>query len=112
MELVLKVAIMSEVSEGKALIQTMRDARDVPAVLKSKLTVLRSVAPEIAVFAFEGIDDKTVYYHWIKQIAPGLFYEPLVCKGKTKVLALRELLDRDKGTLKKNVYFFIDHDFD
>lgn len=36
------------------------------------------------VFAFEGVDDKTVYYHWIKSLSPELTYEFFVCKGKER----------------------------
>ena len=95
-----------------ALIESMRDAREVPAVMKSRLAALRSIDPDVCVIAFEGIDDKTVYYHWIKQIIPDLVYEPFICKGKIKVLQLKEMLERDLGGLEKNVFYVIDRDFD
>ncbi len=95
-----------------ALIESMRHAREVPAVMKSRLAALRAVDPDVCVIAFEGIDDKTVYYHWIKQIVPAFVYEPFVCKGKTKVLQLKKMLEQDLGGLSNGVLYVIDRDFD
>lgn len=97
---------------ASALIESMRDAREVPAVMKSQLAALRVVDPEVCVIAFEGIDDKTVYYHWIKQIVPKFVYEPFVCKGKAKVLQFKKMLEQDLGELSKGVLYVIDRDFD
>ena len=95
-----------------ALLESMRDAREVPAVMKSQLAALRAVDPDVCVIAFEGIDDKTVYYHWIKQIVPAFVYEPFVCKGKSKVLQFKKMLEQDLGELRKGVLYVIDRDFD
>lgn len=105
---------MNDVDEvaACALIKSMRDAREVPAVMKSRLAALRAVDPDVLVIAFEGIDDKAVYYHWIKQIAPAFVYEPFVCKGKTKVLQLKKMLEQDLGELSNGVLYVIDRDFD
>ena len=97
---------------ASALIESMRDAREVPAVMKSQLAALRAVDPEVCVIAFEGIDDKTVYYHWIKQIVPKFVYELFVCKGKAKVLQFKKMLEQDLGELSKGVLYVIDRDFD
>jgi hypothetical protein len=99
-------------SEGDALIQSLRDARNVPAVLKTKLAAIRTHSAQVAVFAFEGIDDKIIYFHWLKQISPSLGYEVLICNGKGRLLEFRRLLQRDVTGLKEHVYFFVDHDFD
>lgn len=95
-----------------SFIEELRDARDVPAVLKWKLVSLRAAAPDVCVFAFEGVEDKVVYFHWIRRIAPDFIYEPFVCSGKGKVLQLKEMLERDLGGLGRDIYFFIDRDFD
>lgn len=95
-----------------ALLESMRDAREVPAVMKSQLAALRAVDPDVCVIAFEGIDDKTVYYHWIKQIVPEFFYEPFICKGKAKVLQFKKMLEQDLGELSKGIFYVIDRDFD
>lgn len=102
----------AEDSAASALIAAMREARDVPAVMKSRLAALRAVDPDVYVIAFEGIDDKTVYYHWIKQIAAFFVYEPFVCKGKTKVLQFKKMLEQDLGGLNYRVLYVIDRDFD
>lgn len=101
-----------ESAAAYTLIESMIDAREVPAVMKSRLAALRSIDPDVCVIAFEGIDDKAVYYHWIRQIIPELVYEPFVCKGKIKVLQLKEMLKRDLGGLSKSVFYVIDRDFD
>lgn len=104
--------IIGDGSEDTGLVQSLIQARDVPAVQKTKLTTIRSSRPDISIFAFEGIDDKRVFYHWIKQIDPQLPYEPFVCHGKDKVLELRKVVERDVNDLKRGVYFFIDRDYD
>lgn len=98
--------------ESDFLIERLRQARQVPAVLKTKLATLRSTHPDILVFAFEGIDDKGVYYHWIKRVQPEFIYEPFVCNGKRQVLEFKQSLDCDLGGLDRGVYFFVDRDFD
>ncbi|MFC5523469.1 DUF4435 domain-containing protein [Polaromonas jejuensis] len=94
------------------MVERLREKRDAPAVLKTRLAAIRAHAADVLVFAFEGQEDKTVYYHWFKQVAPLLTYEVIVCNGKGKVLAFRELLQRDLTNLKERVFFFVDHDFD
>ncbi len=95
-----------------SLIESMKYARDVSAVMKSQLAALRAVDPDVCVIAFEGIDDKTVYYHWIRQIVPEFVYEPFLCKGKSKVLQLKKMLEQDLGGLSNGILFVIDRDFD
>lgn len=105
---------MNELELQKAdesMIRELRDAREVPAVMKLKLVTLRSNS-SICVFAFEGPEDKVVYFHWVKRAAPEFVYEPFLCNGKEKVLQLREMLERDQNGLSKDVYFFIDRDYD
>jgi Protein of unknown function (DUF4435) len=93
-------------------IEKLKASRRSPAVLKTKLVILRGQLPDCIVFAFEGDSDKPVYYQWVKQIRPDLSYEPFVCGGKKQVFQFREMLDRDLGGLSNRVYFFIDRDFD
>lgn len=94
------------------LVERLREARGVPAVLKTKLASLRSQSPCVIVFLVEGVDDKIIYYHWLRQIDPCLRYEVLICNGKGRLLEFRNLLGRDVTGLGKNVYFLLDHDFD
>lgn len=93
-------------------VQRLKVAREVGVVLKARLASLRSTDSEGLVFAFEGIDDKAVYYAWIRRIDADLIYEPFPCDGKGQLLKLKDQLDRDRSGLAKGVYFFIDRDFD
>ncbi len=97
---------------GQALLDDMRKSRDVAAVLKTRLAQLKSGAPDVPVFAFEGPDDKFVYYAWVGRIDRDVRYEPFICNGKAGVLELRRIVRRDLGDIGKGVYFFVDRDFD
>lgn len=94
------------------LVQRMRSARNTPAVHKTALATLRSSNSDCFIFLCEGIDDKKVYFHWLRSINQSIDYEFQVCNGKKYLLEFRELLNRDTSGLSKNVYFFVDHDFD
>lgn len=97
---------------GGGLLERMRGNRNVATVLKVRLASIRTQAADALVLVVEGLEDKTVYFHWFKQLAPLLRYEVLVCNGKGKLLAFRELLQRDLGGSRKGVYFLVDRDFD
>ena len=90
----------------------MQGALDSSAVLKMRFITLRGRCPKAAIFAFEGVDDKSVYYYWIKQLASDLNYAPFLCGGKKNSLKLMESLDRDVNGLRQHVYFCVDRDFD
>jgi hypothetical protein len=80
--------------------------------MKLRLINLRAAAPESAIFAFEGDEDKIIYAQWIRRAEPHLNYEVLTCKGKDGVLTLLAVVHRDLGNVGDNVYFFLDRDFD
>ena len=103
---------MVQALETNSLIDHLKNARKSPAVLKIRLLKLRETKPDALVFAFEGDDDKIAYYHWVKRIRSALVYEPLPCRGKKQVLALKRMLDRDLNGLQRNVFYFVDRDFD
>jgi hypothetical protein len=98
--------------EGGGYLMRVRQSRNAPSVLKIKLINFRSQDKKRLIFAFEGNDDKTVYYHWIKRVKPTLKYEPFPCTGKSQLIGLVEMLSRDKSDLSKGVYCFLDRDFD
>jgi hypothetical protein len=93
-------------------VQTLRDARGATSVHKLDLATLRAYNPRSVVFVCEGVDDKKVYFHWLKELHFFKNYEFLVCNGKEKVLQFRESLQRDLSGLKEGVYFIVDKDFD
>lgn len=106
---------MSEVdatADGERYLAKMKASKKRPAVGKVALAALRSALPSTLIFAFEGIDDKSIYYSWFGRIAANLRYEPLCCNGKTQVLELLEVVRRDRNHLGDGVYFFVDRDFD
>lgn len=92
-------------------LQELKKARKSPVVLKVLIASVRSVTNQ-AILVFEGNDDKSIYFQWIRRVRPSLQYEPFPCSGKKNVLALRKLLQRDKTGLRNRVYFFVDRDFD
>lgn len=88
-------------------------SKQVEAVIKvGFITFASGVPEELKILAYEGNDDKIVYYHWINRLNPTLKYEPYVCNNKTNVLRLFDILNRDLTGLNKRVYFFVDKDFD
>lgn len=103
---------VSQAHHADPYVEEVRKAREAPAVLKLKLMSLRCTAPDVCVFAFEGVEDKVVYFHWIQRIDQDLVYEPFVCGGKEKLLQFMEMLDRDRSGLSRRVFFFVDRDFD
>lgn len=105
-------AVPRKISHEPDIVQRMRDARNSPAVHKTTLAMIRAHNSQCIVFVCEGVDDKKVYFHWLRHIDPSLNYEFHVCNGKGKLLEFRELLQRDTSKLEKNTYFFVDRDFD
>ena len=93
-------------------LKEMKEARDVSAVFKLKLISLRASDPQVIVFVFEGVDDKKVYFHWVRRISTELSYEAFVCGGKGKLLKFLATLRRDRSNAASGVYFFMDRDFD
>jgi hypothetical protein len=99
-------------SESDSYLEHLKSGRHSPAVLKIKLIQLKADAPGVVVLVFEGDDDKVIYSQWIRRIRPDLQYEPFPCNGKDGVLTLLDAVLRDRGDLAKNVFFFIDRDYD
>lgn len=93
-------------------IEQMRSARKGSSVLKLNLVSLRSSLPTMPIFAFEGKDDKSAYFHWTRRVRHDLEYHPFPCDGKEQVLLLRDVVERDMSGLSRSVYFFVDRDFD
>jgi hypothetical protein len=93
-------------------IDKLREARDKPPVSLQRYNSLRSKDSGKLICAFEGYDDVTFYDAMFNKINAGIQYSPLVCNGKDKVLALREILARNVAADGSPVRFFVDTDFD
>lgn len=98
--------------EPHEIVQELIASRNTSAAIKQELLLLRADYPDTLIFAFEGKEDKPVYYSWITRIAPALDYEPFTCLGKDRILQLIDSIERDKNDLANGIYFFVDRDFD
>lgn len=94
------------------VVNRMREARSVPAVIKATLANLRAEKEGCVVFFCEGIDDKKVYYHWLSLLGFPTGYEFITCGGKGSLLRFRASLKRDLSGLGGNSFFLLDKDFD
>ncbi len=101
-----------DAAAGANLLDKLREARDKVAVLKLQLIQIKSDAPNKCIFVFEGDDDKIIYHAWIARSGIPVEYEAMICKGKRKVLELRQRLEASAENLIDGVYFFVDRDFD
>lgn len=100
------------ISQSGTYLERVKEGRNSPAVVKTKLINLRAAKPQALIFVFEGINDKGPYYQWVKRIDATITFEPLVCNGKDGVLSLFDAVRRDANNLEDRVYFFVDRDFD
>lgn len=99
-------------SDDEGLVKALIKSRGSAAELKLQLVKLRAELPHTIIFVFEGDDDRGVYFSWVRFLDATFRYEPFTCKGKDGVLKLKEVVDRDMGNLARDVFFFIDRDFD
>lgn len=93
-------------------LNSLKKSLTVSAVLKAELGSVKSSCTDAKIFAYEGVDDKVIYSHWLSKIQPDLEYEPFICRNKDQLLQLWRSLKRDLTGMSKNVYFFADRDFD
>lgn len=93
-------------------IKSQIEARTRPAVIKIKFLSYRSRYPDGLLIAIEGDDDRVVYSYWIRRCAPDLKYEFFLCGGKRGVRQLRNSLSADRSGADRDVFFFVDRDFD
>lgn len=93
-------------------LERMKASRSAPSVLKLQLASIRSDLTDVAIFAVEGDDDKIIYFQWINRARPNFTHDYLICRNKLGVLQLADSLSKDLTDLGRNVFFFIDRDFD
>lgn len=97
-------------STGK--IEKMREARESPVVILQEYNTFRSNCAKALVCCFEGFDDVSFYSVVFRMVRPTLLFKPFVCKGKGRVLKLRDILSRNQTHVSDLNVFFIDKDFD
>lgn len=95
-----------------AYLHTLKVSLKASAVLKAELASVKSSCGDSNVFAYEGVDDKLIYGHWLLKTAPDLEYEPFICRNKDQLLQLLKSLEFDLTGMGENVFFFTDRDFD
>jgi hypothetical protein len=94
-------------------LRALSAAKEVVAVAKVEFAAFASAVPdEVKIFAYEGVADKIIYYHWIGKTRPDIAYEPYVCRNKRNTLSLFDVLSEDLTGLGDRVYYFVDSDFD
>lgn len=94
------------------LVERARQHRSSGAVLKTRLSHLRSRYPHAPICIFEGEEDVGPYRVWLYRVRSDLNYEPLPGSGKGQLLDLRRRLKADTTGLSKSVFLFVDRDFD
>ena len=94
------------------LLQRARESRKSPAALKVKISNLRSRYSSDPIFVVEGVDDVGVYETWLQPFAKGQFLNIIPGAGKEQLLGFRKLLQSDQTGLAKDIYFFVDKDYD
>jgi len=100
------------VAESESYLDRLKSSLTVSAVLKAELGAAKSACGDARIFAYEGVDDKVIYAHWLSRIEPDLDYEPFICRNKDQLVQLWNSLKRDLTGMSENVYFFTDRDFD
>lgn len=100
-------------AQTDSYLKRLKNAKDTRAVIKAEFSVFASgVSEETRVFAYECINDKCVYYHWILRLAPAIKYESFLCKSKRRVLQLFDCIADDLTGMGERTYFYVDCDFD
>ena len=97
---------------GQELVDRARQHRSSGAVLKVKVSNMRSRNRLAAILVFEGFTDLGPYHVWINRINSNLNAEFLAAAGKSQVLDFRRRLVSDRTGLAKGVFMFVDRDFD
>lgn len=92
-------------------VETMREKRTVPAVQLIKLIKIYASEENTVSCIFEGEDAK-YYGVRIDNFLHGLERKNISCKGKEKLLRLKETVDSHIDLSKARILFFADRDFD
>lgn len=99
-------------SSADSYLQRLKNGLTASAVLKAELGAIKSSCVKSKIFAYEGVDDKLFYAHWLSKINPDFDYEPFICRNKDQLIRLWNSLKHDLTGMGDGVYFFADRDFD
>jgi len=94
------------------LVETLRENRKNPSVLKARLIKVRGAKPTELIFVFEGHEDIGVYEAWITRTTKRPTYEPIAGDGKEQLVGLLKALVSNDDPLQWRIFFFVDCDFD
>lgn len=97
--------------KGGGLIESMRQAREIPQVVLQQYSNIRSKDGDRLICVFEGNDDLPYYGTIFKLVASDHVFAPILSKGKEQLLAFRQILSKREQP-DKNIAYFIDKDFD
>jgi hypothetical protein len=95
-----------------SLLDSLRNSRKSPSVLKMKALKIDGEHPAVLIFFFEGVEDVPVYEEWLARIEGCPRYEPVPGAGKQQLMAYYDQLVTAKDPLLMKTYFFVDRDFD
>jgi hypothetical protein len=94
------------------LVDRARQHRSSGAVLKIRVSAIRSRDSETPILIVEGASDIGPYEVWIDRIDTELNIEFLGAAGKSQILDFRRRLMDDRVGLKTKVFMCVDRDFD
>ena len=89
-----------------------RDHRSSGAVLKVRVSNIRSRNRAAVIAVVEGVEDVGPYEVWTKRINHDLDIEFAPAAGKSQVLDFRRRMRDDQSGLTFGIYLFVDRDFD
>lgn len=95
-----------------SLVDRAREGRKSPAALKVKASNLRTRYPLEPILIVEGGEDIGPFETWIRSEDVACALKFLPGNGKEQLLAFRNMLASDETGLSRNIFFFVDRDFD
>ena len=90
----------------------VRAHRSSGAVLKTRVSNIRSRDRTALIAIVEGVSDVAPYEVWIARIFRQLAFEFVPGAGKSQLLDFRRRMKNDRSGLVSGIYLFIDRDFD
>ena len=92
-------------------VESLRTARTSPQVVFSEYLKLRT-RHNGTVLIFEGRQCPAVYVGWVFALLAHAQLAQIIARGKKNVLALRDLIRRNKTTADHQNIYFVDRDYD